>query len=828
MTRVLDRFSWLVTARPYITILVLLVITVGLGAGASLRAEPTEGASLEFLPPESPYTAAVEELDEFFGEASDISVVTLVFRGEAFTPDGLSQMDALLDDIIATPGVAELLAPPNPIIAPSLLFEASRGVSDFGSVTQAEIDEISAVPELAGAFAAMSGDDSDGTLVTVSTLRLRDTGDERVAEAERAINDLALNSEGPLRISSVSLIVIEDEYKEAIESGMAPLIGLALLLIAGLILLFLRTFSDLLITLTGLVFSLTWIVGAEGWLGPNGLGWIGPPSSLSAMVPIIVISLTVDYAIQAVSHYREQRGEGESVLQAVRIGLRNVAIPLLLAAVTTIASFLSTLFSPIGVIGDFGIVAGLGVGLSLIVMLTLVPAGRTIVDRRREARGTLAPPRSVSSALPGIERAAEMLGKALARRPAPYLIVVLGVTIWLGFSATGLKSEFSIRDVLPRDGNVLDDMESLEEAVGGSTELASVLVRAEATETRTLLNVRDLADAFADEQRRPSAAAGPMAPTYESFVRDWTHDSGVPGDKYDPELAALFREASAGVQIDPVLMEEFLTQLGEKEPALATVLVDNPDGTDAILLQFPIYSDDSEAAALIQEEIEALWSGDDGSITATSVGISSVTVTDQITARQTEAITTTVAVALGILTLFFWVTVRRPVLGFVAVGPIVLVLIWVLGTMALLGIPYSLITSIITALAIGIGVDYTIHMIHRYQEEFSRVRNPEKAAVRTLATTGSALLGSALTTALGFGVLVFSPVQGLQQFGITAAITIGYSLLVSILVVPPAMTVWGAYENMRLRSTVQSLWDDLDVAIDDVHQRHEEPSVSDG
>ena len=827
MTRVLDKFSWLVTARPYITILVLLVITVGFGAGASLRAEPTEGASLEFLPPGSPYTAAVEELDEFFGEASDVSVVTLVFRGEAFTPDGLSQMDALVDDIIATPGVAELLAPPDPIIAPSLLFEDFGGVSDFGSVTQEKIDEISAVPELAGAFAAMSGDDSDGTSVTVSTLRLRDTGDERVAEAERAISDLALNSEGPLRISSVSLIVIEDEYKEAIESGMAPLIGLALLLIAGLILLFLRTFSDLLITLTGLVFSLTWIVGAEGWLGPNGLGWIGPPSSLSAMVPIIVISLTVDYAIQAVSHYREQRGEGESVLQAVRIGLRNVAIPLLLAAVTTIASFLSTLFSPIGVIGDFGIVAGLGVGLSLIVMLTLVPAGRTIVDRRREARGKLAPPRSVSSALPGIERAAEMLGKALARRPAPYLIVVLGVTIWLGFSATGLKSEFSIRDVLPRDGNVLDDMESLEEAVGGSTELASVLVRAEATETRTLLNVRDLADAFADEQSRPRAAAGPMAPTYESLVRDWTHDSGEPGDKYDPEFAALFREASAGVQLDRVLMAEFLTQLGEKEPALATVLVDNPDGTDAILLQFPIYSDDSEAATLIQEEIEALWSGDDGSITAMSVGISSVTVTDQITARQTEAITTTVAAALGILTLFFWVTVRRPVLGFVAVGPIVLVLIWVLGTMALLGIPYTVITSIITALSIGIGVDYTIHMIHRYQEEFSRVRNPEKAAVRTLATTGSALLGSALTTALGFGVLVFSPVQGFSQFGITAAITIAYSLLVSILVVPPAMTVWGAYENMRLRSTVQSLWDDLDVAIDDVHQRHEEQSASD-
>ena len=55
--------------------------------------------------------------------------------------------------------------------------------------------------------------------------------------------------------------------------------------------------------------------------------------------------------------------------------------------------------------------------------------------------------------------------------------------------------------------------------------------------------------------------------------------------------------------------------------------------------------------------------------------------------------------------------------------------------MALLGIPYTIVTSIITALSIGIGVDYTIHMIHRYREEFTRVRDPEQAAVRTLSAT---------------------------------------------------------------------------------------------
>jgi len=828
MSRPLDRFSRLVTARPYITIIILLLITVVLAAGATRRLPPVEGASVAFLPPGSAIATAVEELDEFFGESGDVSVVTLVFRGEALTPEGLAQMDALLDSILASPGVPELLAPADPIIAPTLVIEALGGI-DAASATQAEIDSVLGVPEIGGALAAMGGSDTDGTTITIASIRLTDTGDTRVQDVERRIDELATDSAGPLRVSSLSTIVIEDEYSDAIETGMGQLVGVALLLIAALIVLFLRTLSDLLLTLVGLVFSLVWIVGAEGWLGPDALGWIGPPSSLTAMVPIIVISLTVDYAIQAVSHYREQRVEGEPVIQAVRTGLRNVAVPLSLAAVTTIASFLATLFSPIDVIGDFGIVAGLGVGLSLIVMLTLVPAGRTIIDRRREARGKLRPARPVSGALPGIERVARVLGASVARRPAPYLIGVLAVTIGMGIAATGLHSEFSIREILPRGGTVMDDLETLDAAVGGSTELASVLVRAEATETRTLLNVQELTDAFADPQRRPQAATGPMETTYVSLLNDWTNDSGQPGDKYDPELAAIFSEASAGVQQDQMLMRLLLHRLDEMDPALDHVLANNSAGIDAILLQFPTYTDDPGATAVLQEEIEALWSGDDDAITVTSTSVLSVTVTDQITSRQTEAISSTVAVALGILVLFFWVTLRRPTLGAIAVGPIVLVLIWILGTMALLDIPYGLITSIITALSIGIGVDYTIHVIHRYREEFSRVRNPEEAAVRTLATTGSALLGSALTTALGFGVLMFSPLAGIQQFGVTAAISIAYSLLVAILVVPPAMTVWGAYENMRLRSTVQRMWDDLDTAIDEIHERHsDKEGASDG
>ena len=626
-------------------------------------------------------------------------------------------------------------------------------------------------------------------------------------------------------MTSVSPIVIEDEYKHATETGMAPLVGLALLLIAALILLFMRTLSDLLLTLGGLIISVSWIVGAEGWLGPDGLGWIGPPSSVSTMVPIIVISLTVDYAIQAVSHYRERRLEGEPVLEAIRTGLHNVGVPIVLAAVTTIASFLSILFSPIGVIGDFGIVAALGVALSMIVMLSLVPAGRTIIDRRREARGKLKEPRPVSGALPRYRTSGRGVRGGGCPPPGAHTSSrCSSVTGAFGFAATGLHSVFSIRDILPRGGTVLNDLETLEAAVGGSTEQARVLVKAEATDTRTLLNVRDLTDGFRGRATPPAGGRG----TVGGNVR-------FAGTRLGP------RQRRARRQVRPRTRRAIRGSRGRN--------VQTRSGTDAgcsstgsrqwnppwpafwptIRTERTRSCSSSRPSPTIrgQPRYSRRRSRNSGKATTMPsrprrTSVLAVAITDQITDGQTASISTTVAVALGILAIFFWVTLRRPTLSVIAVGPIVLVLIWVLGTMALLDIPYSLITSIITALSIGIGVDYTIHVIHRYREEFSRVRNPEKAAIRTLATTGSALLGSALTTAFGFGVLAFSPLDGSRQFGITAAITIGYSLLVSIVVVPPAMTVWGAYENMRLRSTVQRLWDDIDVAAEEVYQRHAE------
>ena len=264
MSKVLDWLSRLVTARPWVTILVLLVITVALGAGAERRAPPPETA--DTLPQGNAVAEALDEIDRLFSDSGEARVTTVLFRGDGITPAGLSQMDALLIDIAEDPAVRPLLTPNDALIGPSELYKLLLQVESFESVSQAEIDAAPVPPQFQLGLDALTGNDNDGTSITVATVRLRETGDERINNAERKIHELALASEGTLQASTISFIVVEDEYVRATEEGMAPLIGLAFLLIAGLLILFMRTATDLLLTLGGLLMAVIWIVGAEGWL----------------------------------------------------------------------------------------------------------------------------------------------------------------------------------------------------------------------------------------------------------------------------------------------------------------------------------------------------------------------------------------------------------------------------------------------------------------------------------------------------------------------------------------------------------------------------------
>jgi predicted RND superfamily exporter protein len=120
----------------------------------------------------------------------------------------------------------------------------------------------------------------------------------------------------------------------------------------------------------------------------------------------------------------------------------------------------------------------------------------------------------------------------------------------------------------------------------------------------------------------------------------------------------------------------------------------------------------------------------------------------------------------------------------ISMVPILLVVAWIYGFMYLVGYKINLITAMIAAIAIGVGVDYATHFTVRFIEEFEHEPSRFPALRRAGEGTGGALAISAATSMTGFLVMATAPMPMFVTFGVLTAVMIAFSLLVSLLVLP--------------------------------------------
>ena len=189
MSKVLNGLSWLVTVQPVATILVLLAVTIILGAGFT-RLAP-QGPDTVFLPTDSAVATANDEIEMVFGDPAPTVTATLLFRGQPLTPEGLSQIAAVASEVESR---SEELLLAAPVVSPTLPLAAALGTSDFAATSQADIDAAEGNP----ALARLVGFDDDGTQVAAVYVRLHKVDDEqRLETAELALRDIARASTGP-------------------------------------------------------------------------------------------------------------------------------------------------------------------------------------------------------------------------------------------------------------------------------------------------------------------------------------------------------------------------------------------------------------------------------------------------------------------------------------------------------------------------------------------------------------------------------------------------------------------------------------------------------
>lgn len=827
------RFLASLTGRaPVAIVAVSLALTAVLGSLAG-RVEVATGN--EGFAPDAPEIAAAERIADKFGDGSTESPVQVIIRGgDVITAEGLraavsaveairaSEVGALLADRPDRPGVFHYLAPVERSAAaqgiPLEQLDDTQVKSLFAEAMDGD-GEFDAPPEQAAFLLKLVSSDYDPgsvsagagmvlAFVSSPTGADAEAAFEAQVEAEQDMEDRLAGLDTGLEVRPFSFVLLTsgaDDFTQEVGRlfGMAFGVILVILLFVywlaprghGWLGSTRRTVADTMVTLLTIVMAIGWMQGI-GYLLEQ-VGVIEAFSAPTQIVPILLIGLGVDYAIHLTARYREEVGGGAGVAEAVSRAVTTVGVALVLATVTTVIGFLTNLFNPVPALKDFGILSAVGITVSFLLMLTFVPAVRLLLDRRAERKGSLPVDSLQDHGSRWLPRLMEGLSVLAERAAVPTLVVaaLLGGLGYYGF--TRLETRFSFTDFLPSDSPHVLTLEVLADEFGGGVgEQTQILVEPQdGTIDGSLHNAfvaadRDLAgiddvDTIAIPAGVFPNAASPVALLGQALASP----QGAP---------AAVMEAAAAVGLGP----DLTVPAGADATPLYVALLDSLPGSERV-----ISIEDGRVDGVLWdvtttagEEVGALRTGLDqafqpvreagASAVATSQNVIGDVVVKGLTESQASSLFVTIAVAALVLIVSFAVESRRWLLGLLTIAPVGLVVLWTYGLMYATGIPFGPVTATLSALAIGIGVPFTIHIARRFQEDRRDQPNLEEAMRSTMRHTGGALAGSAFTTMAGFGILVSSSLVPFRQMGQVTVYAIGLSLVAAVLVLPSMLAIW--------------------------------------
>ncbi|AXG10216.1 efflux RND transporter permease subunit [Haloplanus rubicundus] len=585
-------------------------------------------------------------------------------------------------------------------------------------------------------------------------------------------------------------------------------LGLVIPAAVALILLFLivayRDPLDLLLGLVALAMTMLWTFG---FMGLAGIAF----SQLLVAIPPLLLAVGIDFGIHAINRYREEHVDGVSVGNAMRVTTDQLLIAFFIVTGTTVLGFAANLSSGLSSIRELGVVAAVGIVFTALVFGIFLPATKVLADRWRERLGA---PEFGSAAL-GSERS--LLGRILpvgvyVARVAPkaFLVVVLVSTALLGQYGAGVDSRFTQEDFLPPEEPPAY-LEYVPEPFRPGdytvTQTTNFLERNFQTGEEDTTTVYVEGPLHRDDALESMWRAGADPPP--SFVDDDGHarETSIVTvirsyAAQDPEFAALVARNDRndnGIPDDD-LRTVYAALLDS--PARDRALDYITDDYTSARIEYAVEADASQEA--VTDDTRAVADRMRFEATATGGVIVLKAVSDVIGASAFRSLVIALVAAAGFLVFVYGVLEGRPSLGLVNVLPIALTVAALASTMRFLDIPFNVLTGTSLSIAIGLGIDYSAHLLHRFVEEYDGATDVDAALLATVRGTGGALTGSMLTTVSGLGVLwlAISPILG--QFGLLIALSVLYSYLASILVLPTTLVLWDRYVASGAGRSLQS------------------------
>jgi predicted RND superfamily exporter protein len=519
-------------------------------------------------------------------------------------------------------------------------------------------------------------------------------------------------------------------------------VGLLFLTLA----LVLRQFSGVLIPLLTATLSVVWTLGLMAAVGLS-------INVMTAIVPILLIVIGSTEDIHLISEYYSGIGRGYSRRRAVQHMIRRMGLAITLTFVTSFLGFLALGFNPIQLVREFVLVATTGLAISFLVTVLTVPLllrylGETrLLKLRQSTKGHS-------------RHSLRIAGFALAHRRG----VLVGSALFIALSvyfASGIRVNNNIMDYLDEETLVSQQISRVQQDLSG---LETFNIVVDGHVEGTFQRVR-----YLEELEK---------------LQDYLRDTG----QFDFTLSFV----DYVKVINSLLDEDNLYALPEEDDVVETLaLFVSSDKTrpyitaDYSQANILVRHSLSSSAALNQElqklqQFVAAEVDPALQVTVTGHSILSNQASDQLAASQGESLLFMLLVIFGVIALLF-LNARA---GLLAVMPNIFLVAGLFGAMGLLGIPLDTGSTMIAAIALGVSVDHTMHLLVRYYS-LTRARVEPRAAVQQAAAIEfRPIMAASLALAAGFLVMGLSDFTPVVHFGLLSALVMLLAVYANFVITP--------------------------------------------
>ena len=603
-----------------------------------------------------------------------------------------------------------------------------------------------------------------------------------------------ISSSSNMDYSSASLDLMSYDIDKGTFDNLALLIVFATLVVVILLFLAFRNIKGVLFPFLSLNVALVWTYGTMNLFGLKF-------TALEVAVAPLVLGLGIDYAIHLQRALSDIKEKVEDTAEAWMRACGKLSVPLTLAVVTTVAAFLANIISPLPPLATFGIALAFGVICAFLSSTLLIGALHVVFDNGKKSK-TISPLR--------LRNLTKPLLQLHKKQQVTVLLVAIAISAASVVGAMQLETDFDLSDFVNEEMEIMsvrDDINEnydsagwkyvyvLMEPVDGGVIPDDEVLLDQLGNLHSKLESND--DVVGNSERIPSPSyEGPYVVLRDSIMRNESF-----GDLHGLEVIKGVVYEKSGVTVDlGTVFKDLQLNYTLADPVSGKTWSDRVnatvhlDGTNIAHLrtEVRVEATTSDESKRVVSEFESMFgsTSDEGQLREALKDHAVIHVTGDLVVLQqvleglSSSQVKSTAISLVVSFVVLLLLTRRVLPALIVLLPVGMASLWVVGSMAVLGLKWNVLTVLVTALTLGIGIDYTIHMWRRIEWELNRHDDHWAALKTSLESTGVALMLSAATTAAGFLVLLLSPMPVIQDFGLITAVTVFFSLVLALVLLP--------------------------------------------